>query len=605
MDTLIQETLKPNITSEATYDKQKEKEECHPKTRQQLLGQIDEWMTDPSNSEQRCWWITGLAAMGKSTVAITVAKSLEDGGQPLGQPLEPPEKGRSGTVPNHADSSRSLPITPPLVLGAQYFINHKLESSNPDNIFPTIASRFSRLFIATRVCLQDTIKHLGQKDATHKLLKLSDYQADMLFVKPLQELSKATQFKRHVIVVIFDGIDELQPDLNLVLSKRPSDYLSLFTTILCTAAAKLPSNVKVLVLSRPEQPIVQALSAFQSHIHISTFPTEDMLEDVDLFLKDGKEALATSANRQDWPSIAQINIIRAVSQEYIAIAKAAFLWVYTMQKKYGIRAGDAAFNTIEKVKKGDIYHFYQMLLREVVPETYPEELKPGCTFVLACLVITQGENIRTMQQLYQIQDPDSQFDVYHFITQIRSIIIEGVSHIDEDTTPLPHKSLVDYLTSDQTISPFHIDVGYWQSQFAELGFKIMQDPKFLHFNMGNITTSNTSVGFDEFKNSDMWANRQNRPFKYKNGEPKAVSHLVVYVCDTLHVHLSESDLSNTRILEIVDVVMKKLFPFWIEVISLKKLHQDADRELMSHPMLSTFYDLVKVNLIFYIFNYVH
>lgn len=597
MDTLIQETLKPNITSEATYDKQKEKEECHPKTRRRLLGQIDEWMTDPSNSEQRCWWITGLAAMGKSTVAITIAKSLEDDGQPL----RPPEKGRSGAVPNDADSStRSLAITPPLVLGAQYFINHKLESSNPDNIFPTIASRFSRLFIATRVCLQDTIKHLEQKDATHKLLKLSDYQADMLFVKPLQELSKATQFKRHIIVVIFDGIDELQPDLNLVSSKRPLDPLSLFTTILCTAAEKLPSNVKVLVLSRPEQTIVQTLGGFGSHIHVSTFPTEDMLDDVDLFLEDGKEALAASANRQDWPSIAQIDIIRAVSQEYIAIAKAAFLWVYTMQKKYGIGAGNAAFNTIEKVKKGDIYHFYQTLLREVIPETYPEELKPGCTFVLACLVITQAQTIGTMQQLHQIQNPDSQFDVYHFITQIRSIINEGTSHIDDDTIPSPHKSLVDYLTSDQTTPPFHIDVGYWQGQFAELSFKIMQDPKFLHFNMGNITTSNTSVGFDEFKNSDMWADRQTDLFKYQIGEPKPVNHLVEYVCDTLHVRLSESTLSKVRILEIVDVVMKKLFTFWIEVIALMKYHQDAEFEDIFHPMLPIFRELVKVHFIFYI-----
>lgn len=613
MKFLIHNTLKTNITMDATYNKQ-HKDECHEGTRQQLLSKIDDWLADSSDSIQRCWWITGLAAIGKSTIAITIAKSLEDG-EPI-RPTMPQLSDEQGSLDadhtaksnlefEHEPLETSSRSAPSPILGAQYFINQKLGStSNPHNIFPTIAARLSNLSDSVQLYLHDTIKHLIKKDATHKLLTLSEYQANTLFLKPLKAIAQSLEFKNCVIVVILDGIDELHRAKPL--DEEPLDPLPLFTTILCTIAKQLPSNVRVLVLSRPEQPIVQSLSAFTSSVHTLPFPLDGMLEDVDRFLKDKEKVLAESADGQNWPSSEQIDIIRSVAQGYIVIAKIAILWVQTKYDDEGMLGGNSAFIMIKEVKNGDIYHFYLKLLSKVVPDSSSVEFKEGCTFILACLAFAQNETIGTVQRLFRMKYPKNTFDVFHFFARIRSITMQNTSRIDHNTVPTPHKSLLDYIISDHPPFPFHIDVGHWQSQFSELCFGIMRDPKFLHFNMGHVTTSsNTGLRFNEFKNSRIFDKRRPCFFEYQEGEPKPVDPLVNYACDTLHIHLSEANLTDERTLEIVNVVMMELFLFWIEAIALMQYHKRRHVDYQSgiseleHPMLRTFLDLIKV-CIFYI-----
>ncbi|KAF7335913.1 NACHT domain-containing protein [Mycena sanguinolenta] len=74
----ITEKLKTHIVEECTHDRQHNhgKDECHPGTRQDLLQMINEWTSTLPHDASRCWWITGLAAIGKSTVAMSIAKCL-------------------------------------------------------------------------------------------------------------------------------------------------------------------------------------------------------------------------------------------------------------------------------------------------------------------------------------------------------------------------------------------------------------------------------------------------------------------------------------------------------------------------------------------------
>lgn len=55
-----------------------------------MLSETYDWFANPSDSTQRCWWITGLVTVGKSTLAVSIAKNLEADKWLLLQSLELP-----------------------------------------------------------------------------------------------------------------------------------------------------------------------------------------------------------------------------------------------------------------------------------------------------------------------------------------------------------------------------------------------------------------------------------------------------------------------------------------------------------------------------------
>src|SRR5687767_8104944 len=51
---------------------------CTEGTRKTILAQLDEWATDPAGA--RVYWLNGLAGTGKTTIAISLCKSLASKG---------------------------------------------------------------------------------------------------------------------------------------------------------------------------------------------------------------------------------------------------------------------------------------------------------------------------------------------------------------------------------------------------------------------------------------------------------------------------------------------------------------------------------------------
>jgi hypothetical protein len=230
----IRTTLSERLTTHATYTKQ-EKDECHEATRDRVLLQLDEWLSVPSDVE-RCWWITGQPGVGKSAIAITVADCLR-----ARRPVSNNSTAKDGHVPN-------------ATLLGQFFINHTLaETARPHNIFPTIAHELAAASPVAAVLIHDALR-------TNPTLadKLSMEQVDALYVRPISAIAKHDP---GVIVTMFDGIDEL--------ANTDGATLSSFTSILSSAATRLPSNVKLLVFSRPESYIINQLKRHTGYIEVA------------------------------------------------------------------------------------------------------------------------------------------------------------------------------------------------------------------------------------------------------------------------------------------------------------------------------------------------
>jgi hypothetical protein len=147
----------------------------------------------------------------------------------------------------------------------QFFVNHSLsDTATPHNIFPTIALELATASPVAAVLIHDSLK-------TNPTLanKLSVEQVDALYVRPL---SAIVRHNPGVVVILFDGIDEL--------ANTDGATLSSFTSILSTAAIRLPPNVKLLVFSRPETHIINQLQRHTESTRHSDLLTEESREDV-------------------------------------------------------------------------------------------------------------------------------------------------------------------------------------------------------------------------------------------------------------------------------------------------------------------------------------
>ncbi|KAF7358070.1 WD40 repeat-like protein [Mycena venus] len=212
-----------NLIATKYQSKDQAKEKCHKATRATVLEKLDTWIRASSNEEfvDRCWWMTGIAGVGKTAIAMSTVQYLLNR-----QPLST-KKG------NSVDSVGEAPI-----LYGQYFCNHKLDTSNLQCLFPTLAFQIAETSPAAAHIIDTAL------EKTPSLAHEFDFeQAKEIFLKPLHHLAKASPSINLVIVI--DGVDEFQPAPGMPQSSIYQEV----TTVLAKVAAELPMNARLVILS--------------------------------------------------------------------------------------------------------------------------------------------------------------------------------------------------------------------------------------------------------------------------------------------------------------------------------------------------------------------
>jgi hypothetical protein len=517
----IKTTLQTRSTLQATYMTQ-QKDECHEATRDRILLQLDEWLSTPSEVE-RCWWITGQPGVGKSAIAITVADCL---------------RGRS---PVSATATAEDGYVPKATLFGQFFINHTLtETASPHNIFPTIALELAAASPVAAILIYDCLK-------TRPTLadKLSVEQVNALYVRPISAIAKHNP---GVIVTLLDGIDEL--------ANTDGPTLSSFTSILSSAAARLPSNVKMLVFSRPESHINSQLKRHTGHIRRSDLLTEESREDVRRFLQAELARIAEIYELQDWPAVAQINLLCEFAAGHLGWAALAVRWIGREVEREGespyIR--QSVFEQVREVRKGDLYDLYAFILARVVPDDAKEKEIVGCQRVLGTLAVLPGpQTIAIIIGLHPFGDT---YNVLHFFRRISSIILNGLETVDSQTIPRPHKSFFDWICSNHPESRFRIDIKTQHKQLSMRCLHILKTS--LHFNMANLITSDPLV-LEKF-GRDIDTSSSPVEAQWNQTDPS-----VVYSCTTLLHHIAEGGQVDKDMLVELAFLFENLFLPWAEV----------------------------------------
>jgi hypothetical protein len=534
----IQTTLKNYVAARATYDQQKDlKDECHPATRESILTKIDTWLSAPSNdSPEHCWWITGQPRVGKSAIAITVAKSLS--------------AGRS-VASSHLTAERSG--TSNAKLYGQFFINHSLsETTSPHSIFPTIAlqlasaSPIAATFIHNALMQNRTLAH-----------ELSDEQVSKLFVEPLSMIARQ---ETAMIVTLFDGVDELSGG---------DETLFKFMKSFSDALGSLPNNVKVLVFSRPEQPITTTLQGVQSVFGSEKdLMTEESRDDVRNLLEDKLSQIQQRYRLpHEWPRPTQVNQLCECAAGHLGWAAVAVHWIGSEVRDMGntVYTREEVFEHVQQVRKGNIYDLYSLILCQLPPKAEKQLLSDtantyirGCRTTLGCLVVL--EEPQTIDIIiHLVQDSLEDFDVFHFFGRISSIITSGIEPVGTATIPRPHKSFLDWITSDNADERFRIDVGNNHEAMALRCLRILISS--LHFNMANVKTSESISLGAYFDRKDHW-------LRQLEGRIEACT---MYACTAMAYHLSQAKTVTCQsILQELDSFCKGFLLYWLEVAVVVK-----------------------------------
>ncbi|QRV92298.1 Vegetative incompatibility protein HET-E-1 [Ceratobasidium sp. AG-Ba] len=222
---------------------------CWKNTRLDVLRQLYEWATD--DHSQKLYWLSGMAGTGKTTIAYSFCKQLEE---------------------NH-------------LLAASFFCTRRLPSCCVVNkILASISFQIASYSMPFRYALSDIVEH----DPEVYNRPLID-QFDTLISSPLQ---RTIQMIPNGATVVIDGLDECSD---------PAGINQLLSTLL-ERLSNLP--LKVLITSRPEATILSRMGIDrQRHIlqDLRLHELDNLLvqRDIKEYLSDKLEQLQLTAQNLD------------------------------------------------------------------------------------------------------------------------------------------------------------------------------------------------------------------------------------------------------------------------------------------------------------------
>ncbi|KAG1813834.1 uncharacterized protein BJ212DRAFT_1482194 [Suillus subaureus] len=251
---------------------------CLPQTRSDLLSSVFSWAMNPS-SNQNLLWLHGPAGSGKSTVATTIANIARDLGR----------------------------------LGAFVFFNRRMAVRNdPAAVVRTLAFRLGEFDHRLGAAISTVIKStpsIGQSPLRQQFHKL--------LVQPLSESELAVWSQEGPVIVVIDALDECGH-----VGDR-EDLLS----VLALESVKLPPTLRIVVTSRAELDIQEALEA-RKNICNTPIDIDSLANDKDihLYLCDRLQNIRSKSKYlslpQEWPGH---NAIDALT----ARARGLFIWAFT------------------------------------------------------------------------------------------------------------------------------------------------------------------------------------------------------------------------------------------------------------------------------------
>ncbi|RDW69569.1 hypothetical protein BP6252_08589 [Coleophoma cylindrospora] len=302
--------------AEASFNDDKinrDKRVCLENTRVRLLQEIEDWSVDDRG--ERIFWLNGLAGTGKSTIAMTVCKRLN-------------QKGR---------------------LGASYFFSTQQNGGSSREFFTTLASDLANVSVELRTLISNAI-------ADHHDFAKKTFQEQWrwLVLEPL----KKYQSSGAPLVLVIDALDEC------VNERDAKDILDLL------GGDENPHLIlRILITSRPEVPGFDSICNYTRRVDLHNI--QDTEKDILLYLNAELSRIRASRKaRADWPDKTKV---AALAQ------KAGDLFIYAATACRFIDVDlfyDKRLTSIlkeDRIGMKSLHEIYMKILETAIPDGILEE----------------------------------------------------------------------------------------------------------------------------------------------------------------------------------------------------------------------------------------
>ncbi|KAL5483135.1 hypothetical protein ACEPAI_8364 [Sanghuangporus weigelae] len=465
---------------------------CLEGTRKDYVERIKSRLLVDTDAEQNIVWLTGAAGSGKSTIAVTISDICNDKGSPAAYLFF--ERGKD----EYISTVRA--------------IAYRLAVLHP-SICPHIVD-----------AVKDNSNVAGSPLRT---------QFEKLLLQPLQAAAK--EAKRPLpLLIILDALDECGT------SKQRQELVRLLTIDF----KRLPSDVRILVTSRPENDILKHLTS-KGHIHRIELEHTSQRDrrDVDTYIKEMMIATVEQGPPKDWEWGGICEILSDA-------ADGLFIWASTAIKMVGDsnnprRKLRTLLDDIKLVGGGIDSLYATVLEQSGISWDEAEATDEFCRilgFILFAKENLSGEDIEAFLGL----EEDT---VDTVLGRLRSV----VSFEPGKPVHLHHASFADYLTSERSDGkPWNINESIQRLAIAERCFEVMIVK--LRFNICGIETS--------FLNNDEIPGFQDRI-------QKEIPPHLDYACRFWAIHLCELSRPDSLSMKLKAFANHQLL-YWFEVLSLTK-----------------------------------
>lgn len=395
-------------------------------------------------------WLCGVAGVGKSSIAISLAKALRKMG----------------------------------LLGSLYSFQAANQATwNPTNLFSTISRDLAERDHFLR---QRLIKIIRKADSVARAT-LSPTNQFEKFLLPLLARDK-DQITVEPIVVIIDAFDECGD----IRSRKE------LLNILTQRAHELPGGVRFIITSRYEADVQEALASRPKNVcflKMEHVPKDSTEQDIDAYVHDTLKDLHGVTTEEFVPELTKLAVAAEQSFQWAATA---CLFILNNDDGDGVSGPEERLSQVLRTKDGldDLY-------RTVLDRHFgasPAGALESLLFIFGCLACAREPlPLRAITSLKagSSTSPNLNTNKYHRIARKLSSLVTGTHDLETPLVAL-HTSFTDFLCNKERSLKYYIDASLFHQLLATRALDLMSAD--LCFNICKISTSFTPN--DEIENID-------------------------------------------------------------------------------------------------------
>jgi hypothetical protein len=471
--------------------------QCLHGTRVEILDEIEQWAHSTEPNVPRVFWLNGAAGSGKSAIAHTIALRFHQRNE-LGSFL--------------------------------CFDRTYLAECRHEMVFSTMARDLANQYPGVKRSLANAIRERNWVKRTDIM-----QQWENLLVKPSTHLPTDLP-----ILLVIDALDE---------SGNPQSRKHLLP-ILANRAIELPSNVRILLTSRPLDDI---LSALQNRVHIVSKAIDDIPEssitlDIKSYISE-RLALVDDLFFDD-------NRLRLLVNHSEGLFQWAFVaceFIQGSTSSCRLSSPEQRFQQLINSTSGaapSLDQLYNTILQEICPDDNEDDIQAFQSVMGLVLALYEPLSLGALTAMRKQFHSGFDVDINSVLKHMGSVL-SGITNHLIPIRPL-HSSFHDYLTDSKCSKKFSIDTSLYRDDLAFAALQVMKAE--LQFNICSLESSYI-----------LNSNVPNLAEKIK----QSISSPLSYSCQHWASHVQETSFNSAIATQVRDFLDKN-FLFWIEVLSLIK-----------------------------------